>query len=180
MRVLPGAAPASAEKDASLELARQVAESVLDPELPVVSLADLGVLRRVEALDGDVVVTITPTYSGCPAMEVMRADLLRSLAGAGLERVRVVVELSPPWSTDWITPAGREALRRHGVSPPGPAPERARGRVALTLTPTRRHARCPRCGSSAATLVSDFGSTACKALYTCSECLEPFEHVKEI
>lgn len=170
--------------DTSLERAREVASAVTDPELPVLTLADLGVLRSVELIDraapgAEVVVTITPTYSGCPAMATMRDDLVRSLTAVGFDRVRVAVSLSPAWTSDWITERGRQILRRHGISPPGPAPRRG-DRVPLTLLPTRREVTCPRCASPRTELVSEFGSTACKALYACSACLEPFEHVKEI
>lgn len=162
------------------ERARAVAATVVDPELPVLTLADLGVLRDVELReDGEVLVTITPTYSGCPAMATMRDDLVHRLHGAGFDDVRVRVALEPAWTTDWITPEGRAALSGAGISPPGPAP-RCEGPVALSLAPTRRSVACPQCGSSAVELTSEFGSTACKALYRCRECLEPFDHVKEI
>ena len=121
-------------------------------------------------------VTITPTYSGCPAMATMRDDLLHGLADAGIE-AEVRVSLSPAWSSDWITPVGRAALAAHGISPPGAAP---RGPVGLSLLPTRRSLACPRCGSGDVELTSEFGPTACKAVYRCTSCLEPFEHVKEI
>ncbi len=142
----------------------------------MMTLADLGVLRSVEERDGCAVVTITPTYSGCPAMATMRDDLVRRLGEEGYD-AEVRVSLSPPWSSDWITERGRQALRDHGISPPGPAPA---GRVGLTLLPTRRALRCPRCGSDEVELTSEFGSTACKAMYRCGACLEPFDHVKEI
>ncbi len=159
--------------------AYRAASTVTDPEMPMLTLADLGVLRDV-ALDGStVVVTITPTYSGCPAMTAMRDDLVRTLRDEGFADVRVDVTLSPAWSTDWITVRGRRALAEHGLSVPGPAP-RHQGPVALTLTPTRRDLRCPRCGSGAVRLTSEFGPTPCTALYRCTACLEPFEHVKEI
>ncbi len=125
------------------------------------------------------VVAITPTYSGCPAMATMRDDLVHRLTDAGYRDVRVRVVLEPAWSSDWITERGREALAAHGISAPGPAP-RHDGPVVLNLLPTRRALRCPRCGSPAAELTSEFGPTACKALYRCTDCLEPFEHVKEI
>ncbi|NYG53950.1 1,2-phenylacetyl-CoA epoxidase subunit PaaD [Nocardioides perillae] len=169
------AAPATEEHLADVWA---VAASVTDPEMPMLTLADLGVLRGVREEAGTVVVTITPTYSGCPAMATMRDDLVHRLADAG-RRARVEVALSPAWSSDWITERGRRALREHGLSAPAPAP-RADGPVALSLLPTRRALTCPRCGSEAVDLTSEFGATACKALYRCTSCLEPFEHVKEI
>lgn len=162
-----------------IEHARVVAATVTDPELPMLTLADLGVLRAVEIEDGAVVVSITPTYSGCPAMATMRDDLVRRLRDAGFDDVRVRVVLHPAWTTDWITPAGRQALAEAGISPPGRAPVRT-GPVALRLAPVRRAVRCPRCSSDDVELTSEFGSTACKAMYRCCGCLEAFDHVKEI
>ena len=160
--------------------AREVAATVTDPELPMLTLADLGVLREVRVDDdGAVDVAITPTYSGCPAMATMRDDLVHRLRDAGFAEVRVRVVLHPAWSSDWISERGRAALADHGISPPGPAP-RADAPIALTLLPTRRAIACPRCGSADVALTSEFGATACKALYRCTECREPFEHVKEI
>ena len=159
--------------------AYDVARTVTDPEMPMLTLEDLGVLRGVEEVDGAVVVAITPTYSGCPAMATMRDDLVHRLTDAGFDDVRVRVELTPAWSSDWITERGRAALAKHGISPPGAA-ARPAGPIALNLTPTRRRLTCPRCGSTAVELTSEFGPTACRALYRCTECLEPFEHVKEI
>ena len=162
-----------------LSFARRIAASVTDPEMPMLTLEDLGVLRDVE-VDGDtVVVTITPTYSGCPAMATMRDDLVHRLRDAGFTDVEVRVSLSPAWSSDWITDRGRQALRDHGLSAPGRVPAHS-GPVALSLMPTRREIACPRCGSAHTELTSEFGPTACKALYRCASCLEPFEHVKEI
>jgi ring-1,2-phenylacetyl-CoA epoxidase subunit PaaD len=159
--------------------AYDVAATVTDPEMPMLTLADLGVLRGVDD-DGDtVVVAITPTYSGCPAMATMRDDLVHRLQDAGYRQVEVRVELSPAWSSDWITERGRRALAEHGISPPGPAPSPSEP-VVLNLLPTRRAIACPRCGSDDVRLTSEFGATACKALYRCTDCLEPFEHVKEI
>ncbi|MFC7327410.1 1,2-phenylacetyl-CoA epoxidase subunit PaaD [Marinactinospora rubrisoli] len=166
---------------AGLARAREAAAAVRDPELPMLTLADLGVLRGVEAdADGTVAVAITPTYSGCPALEAMRDDLVTALHAAGFRRVRVRTVLSPPWSSDWITAAGRRALAEHGISPPGPAPRRAAGPVPLTLLPTRTAARCPHCGSADTEEVSRFGATPCRALLRCRSCREPFEHVKEV
>ena len=132
-----------------------------------------------------VTVTITPTYSGCPALATMRDDLVRRLTAAGYAQVRVEVELSPAWSSDWISARGRQALAAAGISPPGPALSApghlaGHGPVPLTLTPRPRQLRCPRCGSPAARLLSEFGPTACQAMYRCEACLEPFGHVKEI
>lgn len=168
------------DQDRALARARDAASAVVDPELPMLTLADLGVLRDVTVgEDGAVVAAITPTYSGCPAMAAMRDDLVRELRAAGFADARVRVVLEPAWTTDWITPAGRTALAAAGISPPGPAPRRS-GPVPLQLTPTRRAVRCPLCGSDDIAVGSEFGSTACKALYRCQACLEPFEHVKEI
>ena len=158
-----------------------VAASVTDPELPTVTLADLGVLRdvRTEA-DGTVVVEITPTYTGCPAMGVMRADLVHALHRAGFDSVDVRTVLYPAWSTDWITDDGRRKLAAGGIAPPGKAPARSPGPVPLQLGPAVRTARCPLCGSKDTEELSEFGATACKALRRCRSCREPFEHVKEI
>ncbi len=148
--------------------------------MPMLTLADLGVLREVTTQpDGRVVVTLTPTYSGCPAMAAMRDDLVRVLGRNGFEDVEVRTRLSPAWSSDWISARGRAALAAHGLSAPGPA-TRPTGPVPLTLLAPRRALACPRCGSPRTDLVSEFGATACKALYRCLACLEPFEHVKEI
>ena len=159
---------------------RAVAETVTDPELPALTLADLGVLRDVRVERGTVVVEITPTYSGCPAMGVMRADLVLALHEAGFAAVDVRTVLSPAWSTDWISAAGRRKLAAAGIAPPGRAPVRAAGPVPLSLGPTRRTADCPLCGSADTVELSAFGATACKALRRCRSCGEPFEHVKEI
>ena len=163
------------------ERARRVAERVTDPELPMLTLADLGVLRDVDVVgDSHVVVDITPTYSGCPAMGVMRADLLHALHSAGFDDVEVRTVLSPAWSTDWISDEGRRKLSAAGIAPPGTAPVRRSGPVPLQLGPSRRTAACPLCGSPDTEELSEFGATACKALRRCRSCREPFEHVKEI
>jgi ring-1,2-phenylacetyl-CoA epoxidase subunit PaaD len=168
-----------ARADDRLDEARAVAATVTDPEMPMLTLEDLGVLRDVD-VDGErLVVTITPTYSGCPAMATMRDDLVHGLHDAGFSDVDVRVSLDPAWSTDWISDRGRQALRDHGLSPPGPAPSHD-GPVVLSLLPTRRSITCPRCGAQQVELTSEFGPTACKALYRCTACYEPFEHVKEI
>ena len=163
--------------------AREVAEAVTDPELPDLTLAELGVLREVvEQPDGRVVVSLTPTYTGCPALGMMRADLEHRLHAAGFGRVEVRAVLDPPWTTDWITESGRRKLAAAGIAPPGPAGPGARrmGPVEVRLGATRRMVACPRCGSDSTEEVSRFGATACKSLWRCRTCREPFEHVKEI
>ncbi|WP_433872850.1 1,2-phenylacetyl-CoA epoxidase subunit PaaD [Saccharopolyspora sp. CA-218241] len=160
--------------------ARAVAESVTDPELPMLSLADLGVLREVAEEGGRVVVSITPTYTGCPALDTMRDDLVHALQRAGYPDVEVRTVLHPAWSSDWITAEGRRKLAEAGIAPPGRAPRRRPGPVPLTLAPPPADVRCPRCGSAETERVSEFGATACRALLRCRSCREPFEHVKEI
>jgi ring-1,2-phenylacetyl-CoA epoxidase subunit PaaD len=154
--------------------AYDAAAAVVDPELQVVTIAELGILRGVER-DGDgVVVTITPTYSGCPAMDTIRSDVVAALHRAGYPRARVVTGLHPAWTTDWITEAGRAKLAAAGIAPPGPAAgPRTDGPVLLRLT-----VRCPRCGAAETEELSRFGSTSCKALWRCRRCAEPFEHLK--
>ena len=159
---------------------RAVAQTVTDPELPMLTLADLGVLRNVRVEDGAVVVEITPTYTGCPAMGVMRADLVHALHRAGFADVDVRTVLSPAWTTDWISEDGRRKLAEAGIAPPGAAPVRPAGPVPLSLGPSRRAAACPLCGSPDTVELSEFGATACTALRRCRRCREPFEHVKEI
>ncbi|MBA3295113.1 MAG: phenylacetate-CoA oxygenase subunit PaaJ [Geodermatophilaceae bacterium] len=160
---------------------REIAETVTDPELPMLTLADLGVLRDVWVTHaGTVVVSITPTYSGCPAMDAMRADLKRALRDAGYEDVEVRTVLEPAWTTDWISSAGRAKLAEAGISPPHSAPIRAAGPIQLDLGATVRVLRCPQCGSARTEEQSRFSSTACKSLWRCRSCLEPFEHIKEI
>ena len=166
----------------ALEVAREVAASVPDPELPMVTLADLGILRDVTAEDGQLVVTITPTYSGCPALREIAQDLRHRLSQAGFAPVTVRTALAPAWTSDWITPAGRRKLQAAGIAPPHPAPVRDRqAPVPLNLGPTRRRpVPCPRCGSPGTTQTAAFSATACKALYRCDACREPFEYVKDI
>lgn len=158
---------------ALLERAREVAGAVLDPEVPVLTIADLGVLRGVAlADDGAVEITITPTYSGCPAMDTIRHDVESALREAGFRHVRIRSVLAPAWSTDWISDRGRKALAEFGIAPPG---RRGSGPVALTLS-----VRCPRCGSPDTRELSRFGSTACKALWRCRACGEPFDQFKTL
>ena len=153
--------------------ARAIAATVPDPELPMVTIEDLGILRDVTEDDqGRVHVTITPTYSGCPAMETIREDIVSALELAGYRHVDVEFVLSPAWSTDDLTDEGRGKLADAGIAPPGPVHE---GPVTLTLA-----VRCPQCGSLDTRESSRFGSTACKSLWVCRSCREPFDHFKAL
>ncbi|MFD9127468.1 1,2-phenylacetyl-CoA epoxidase subunit PaaD [Kitasatospora sp. NPDC059571] len=154
----------------------EVAAAVPDPELPMLTLADLGVLADVREEDGAVTAWLTPTYSGCPAVAEMAADVAARLRGAGYREVDVRLRLDPPWSTDLISAEGRRKLAEAGIAPPAP---HAAG--LLVLGPTR-HASptCPQCGSADTEELSRFGSTACKALWRCRACREPFDRIKEI
>ncbi|GGB96165.1 1,2-phenylacetyl-CoA epoxidase subunit PaaD [Cellulomonas carbonis] len=155
---------------------RAVAGSVPDPEIPVVTLDDLGIVRGVTVSDdGAVEVVLTPTYTGCPATEVIAADVERALAGAGAGRVVVRTVLAPAWTTDWITESGRAKLRAFGIAPPDGT--RAVGGP-VTAVPLALTARCPRCGSLRTREISRFGSTPCKALWSCRDCGEPFDSFK--
>ena len=162
---------------ADLAAAREIAAAVPDPELPMVTVADLGILRDVAAEAGRLVVTITPTYSGCPALREIAHDLRHRLSRAGFAKVTVRTALAPAWSSDWITAEGHRKLREAGVAPPHPAPK---GPVPLTLGDRREPVPCPRCGSADTTQTAAFSATACKALFRCEACREPFEYVKEI
>jgi ring-1,2-phenylacetyl-CoA epoxidase subunit PaaD len=142
---------------------------VTDPEIPAVSLWELGVLQDVQVRGGVVVVTITPTYSGCPAMTVMAEDIVQALADAGYPDSEIVTRLAPAWTTSWISEEAQEKLRAYGIAPPGQSCDG--GEVEI---------HCPRCGSDNVRSISDFGSTACKALYQCSDCAEPFDYFKPI
>jgi len=151
-----------------------IAASVLDPEVPVLSIEDLGILRSVEETEAGLTVTITPTYSGCPAMEAIRDDILAAFQDAGRDDVRVEFVLAPAWTTDWMTEEGKRKLEEYGIVPP-PGPGRRDQPVPLTLS-----LRCPQCGSPETRELSRFGSTACKSLWVCTACREPFDHFKAI
>jgi ring-1,2-phenylacetyl-CoA epoxidase subunit PaaD len=176
---VPGRAAPDALGPDRAAVARRIAESVPDPELPMLTLADLGILREVMQDGERVVVSVTPTYSGCPAMAEIRTDVSRRLIAAGFGSVEVRTVLSPPWTTDWITDAGRRKLAAAGIAPPGSAPSRS-GPVPLTLTLPDRAVTCPACGSGDTQRTAAFSATACKDLYRCRACSEPFEHIKEI
>lgn len=155
-----------------------VAAATPDPELPAVTIGQLGILRAVDEADGRVTVTITPTYSGCPAMREIAADLERRLRDAGYAEVEVRTRLAPAWTTDWITEDGRRNLAGAGIAPPSPARRTARP-VPLTLG-RRPAVACPRCGSTNTVETATFGPTACKGLHRCADCHEPFEAVKPL
>lgn len=158
--------------------AYDVASRIPDPELPMLTVADLGILRQVDDDGKTVTVTITPTYSGCPAMREISHDVVHRLQQAGFEHVTVRTQLAPAWTSDWITPDGRRKLAEAGIAPPGSARGRT-GPIPLTLT-APGSVPCPRCGSRNTTRTAAFSGTACKALHRCNDCREPFEHVKEI
>jgi ring-1,2-phenylacetyl-CoA epoxidase subunit PaaD len=147
-----------------------IVAAVPDPELPMVTIADLGILRGVSVEEGgQVLVTITPTYSGCPAMDAIRTDIRRALAAAGHTDVEIRTRLSPAWTTDWMSETAKRKLADVGIAPPGRSPVR----LALSV-------RCPRCGSPDTQEISRYGSTACKSFWRCRTCAEPFDHVKAI
>ncbi|PSK98542.1 ring-1,2-phenylacetyl-CoA epoxidase subunit PaaD [Murinocardiopsis flavida] len=165
----------SARDTAADGRAERLAKGVADPELPMLTLGDLGIVRGVGRTSGGAVeVVVTPTYSGCPAMDAIRADIRGALAAGGIPDAEVRTVLSPPWTTDWISADGRRKLAENGIAPPGPATART-GPVPVALS-----VRCPQCGSPDTRLLSRFGSTACKALYVCGACREPFDHMKAL
>jgi ring-1,2-phenylacetyl-CoA epoxidase subunit PaaD len=165
---------------ATLVRARQVAQSVPDPELPMLTLADLGILRDVAVTGTHVVVSLTPTYSGCPAIAEMRAELTSRLAAAGIADVEVRMVLSPPWTSDFISPEGRRKLAAAGIAPPRSRGKKEPGPIPLTLFARGPVVDCPACGSADTVRTAAFSGTACKDLYRCRACAEPFEHVKEV
>ena len=154
--------------------ARQVLASVPDPEIPVLSVVDLGIIRDVcIEVDGSLKVSVSPTYSGCPASAVIRSDIQLALAKAGFGSVLVREVLSPAWTSDWISAEGRAKLRSYGIAPPPVAATSVRELTRPSAPPD-----CPRCGSADTELLSEFGSTPCKALHRCRSCLEPFDRFK--
>lgn len=160
-------------KDAAKSAAWKVAAAVPDPEIPVVTVEDLGILRSVDlAEDGAVVAKVTPTYSGCPATQLIQQMVLEALLKAGFENARVETVLSPAWTTDWISNAGKEKLREFGIAPPQKTSNSKRALFGETLV------NCPHCGAGDTERVSEFGSTPCKALYRCNACREPFDYFK--
>lgn len=157
------------ESGNELELWNTAAQ-VVDPEVPVLTIEDLGVLRSARVLEGRAVIEITPTYSGCPAVDAIRDDIVSALADEGWNDARVDVVSTPAWTTDWMSEAGREKLAEYGIAPPC--------QLDCAIAQAVR-VRCPRCKSSDVRMVSRFGSTSCKSMYECHACAEPFEHFKE-
>ncbi len=154
-----------------LPVASAALDTVTDPELPFLTIRDLGILREVRAMDDAIEVVITPTYSGCPANDVIALDIITALNRAGIAKVRVITQRAPAWTTDWITPEGRAKLSDNGIAPPPPASSTRALFAAETIA-------CPQCGSTDTEQVSAFGSTACKAHHRCRTCHEPFEAFK--
>ena len=154
----------------------EILDTVKDPEVPALSVVELGIVRDVE-IDGDrVTVVVTPTYSGCPAMHVIEDDMRAALREQGIERVEIRTVYAPAWTTDWMSDAAREKLRAYGIAPPG----RADTGGLVTLTRKRAAVACPFCGSANTTLTTEFSSTACKAMHMCHACHQPFEEFKAI
>ena len=164
-----------------LDRAWALLDRVLDPEVPVVSVRDLGIVRDViEGDDGGMTVVVTPTYSGCPATEVIEESIIAALEGAGLGPVRVEMRRAPAWTTDWMSEKGRRQLRDYGIAPPGPVAAPATAPLRFVPRPPPKALACPRCESLQTERISAFGATACKALWRCQACGEPFEHFKPI
>jgi len=166
---LAAAAPAGA--DARLQA---ILDTVLDPEIPVLSVTDLGIVRYArQAASGQVQVGVSPTYSGCPATQIIKSSIAAALHLAGFADVAVIEVLAPPWTSDWITASGRRKLHDYGIAPPAESVASPR-----RLLQTALYVACPRCASTATERLSEFGSTPCKALYRCTDCLEPFDYFK--
>jgi ring-1,2-phenylacetyl-CoA epoxidase subunit PaaD len=155
-----------------------VLDTVLDPEVPALSLTDLGIVREVRDAPEGLEVVLTPTYSGCPATEVISQSVVDALVAAGLGPVQITMQRAPAWTTDWISDDGRRKLREYGIAPPGPV-DIAAG-APIRIVRKAQSIACPRCNSLNTERLSAFGSTACKALYRCVACREPFEHFKPI
>lgn len=151
----------------------QLLEEVKDPEVPVLSIIDLGILRKVEVTGNEILITITPTYSGCPAMDTISMDIRLKLIEKGYRQVQIRQQLSPAWTTDWMSEAGRQKLKAYGIAPPN-----AKQQFCSTEMFQQEAVECPRCGSYHTELISQFASTACKALYRCLHCKEAFDHFK--
>ncbi len=153
---------------------RQLLSTVCDPEIPVLTIADLGILREVKIVDQTIEINITPTYTGCPAMDMITINIRLALIEHGYKNILIKSILSPAWTTDWMTEAGKEKLKAYGIAPPNATPSVCEPK----LFAEAEAIQCPLCNSWHTNLVSQFGSTACKALYQCEDCLEPFDYFK--
>lgn len=160
------------KSSANTDRAWAVLEQVSDPEIPVLSVVDLGIIRGIQEVNDQLEVTISPTYSGCPAMEVIEQEVQSALEQAGFERVEIITAIHPAWTTDWMSEAGKKKLLEYGISPP----EHSSDKSALTGQP--KEVICPQCRSKNTRLQSQFGSTPCKSLWICNDCREPFDHFK--
>ena len=174
-----GSDPIFVAVDAGLDArVREILSGVNDPEIPVISVLDLGIVRGIAKTPDGVEVSVTPTYAACPATEVIAHDICAALGAAGINAA-TVTRLHPPWTTDWITPRGRARLREYGIAPPAPA-ECGLPQVVRMHARAKAPPACPLCASGRTELLSQFGSTACKALYRCLECHEPFDYFKPL
>ncbi len=172
-----------AEKKISIEDIRQILDVITDPEIPVLSIIDLGIIRDVQISDlskkdEEAIITITPTYSGCPAMDVISMSIRMALLQNGINNIKIIQQLSPAWATDWITEEGKDKLKAYGIAPPQNRPQSESERISKLLFADEINVECPQCKSKNTKLLSQFGSTACKALYQCNVCKEPFDYFK--
>ena len=149
-------------------------EEIPDPEIPVLSIHDLGIVRKIDEINNEIIVTITPTYSGCPAMNQFEADIVTTLNKYGYDNVSIKITYDPPWTTDWLSEEAKKKLQDYGIAPPE---QKTTDKNAL-LVDDRKSVTCPQCKSRNSKMISQFGSTACKALYQCNDCMEPFDYFK--
>ena len=149
-------------------------EEIPDPEIPVLTIHDLGIVRKIDEINNEIIVTITPTYSGCPAMNQFEADILTTLNKQGYDKVSIVTTYDPPWTTDWLSEEAKKKLQDYGIAPPE---QKTTDKNAL-LVDDRKSVTCPQCKSTNSKMISQFGSTACKSLYQCNDCMEPFDYFK--
>lgn len=152
----------------------QILESIPDPEIPVISVVELGVIREVSSLAEETIITITPTYSGCPAMKQFEDDIVSTLEANGSKKVTIKMVYSPAWTTDWMNDEAREKLRKFGIAPP----QKGTNDKGVLFSSGPKIVNCPQCNSKNTELISQFGSTACKALYKCNDCMETFDYFK--
>jgi ring-1,2-phenylacetyl-CoA epoxidase subunit PaaD len=162
------------EVDTTIQELWTLLGEVNDPEVPVLSVVDLGIIRDIRLIDDIIEIVITPTYSGCPAMDMIRTNIRMALLEKGFSKVRIETVLSPAWTTDWMSEAGKKKLKAYGIAPPMPTQQVCR----LEWFSSQEAIQCPHCHSYHTTLISEFGSTACKALYRCEDCKEPFDYFK--